>query len=384
MSCVVRLHIGAPKTGTTYVQDRLTLNSASLGRHGVTIPTKNRFVPADLFQFRAALDLLGQDWGGPAGHAEGAWETLLRRIERTEGSAIVSHEILAPAKPDRVAQALSDLSRTAEVHVVYSARDLARQLPAAWQESIKQGRKWTFRRFLDRAESGKTWFYRAFDLPSVLGRWGADLPPERVHLVTVPPRSAPRDPEGNLLWARMCAALGVDPSWAPRDTDRANPSLGAAETQVVRQLNRRMARKVRRDPRYDEMVLQVLAHRELAQRGSRRGAASGEGASIRRPASIPVRLPPDRFDWAEAETQRWIDWVGQSGIQVVGDLEDLRPRRPDADDQWQDPDRVPVKLRYQSAVDALAAMTHEASGRVAADRTLTGRLRSGAKLIRPR
>ena len=32
-----------------------------------------------LFQFRAALDLLGQDWGGTPGHAKGAWDALARR-----------------------------------------------------------------------------------------------------------------------------------------------------------------------------------------------------------------------------------------------------------------------------------------------------------------
>ena len=67
-----------------------------------------------------------------------------------------------------------------EVHIVYSARDMARQLPAAWQESIKQGRKWSYRKFLDRSERGETWFQRAFDLPAVLGTWGAGLPPERI------------------------------------------------------------------------------------------------------------------------------------------------------------------------------------------------------------
>ena len=63
MSRVVHLHIGAPKTGTTYLQDRLMLNAASLARHGVTVPGP-RAGRTDLFHFRAALDLLEQDWGG--------------------------------------------------------------------------------------------------------------------------------------------------------------------------------------------------------------------------------------------------------------------------------------------------------------------------------
>ncbi|MEZ5094731.1 MAG: hypothetical protein R2731_00470 [Nocardioides sp.] len=35
---VVYLHVGAPKTGTTYLQDRLTLNEDTLAGHGVHFP----------------------------------------------------------------------------------------------------------------------------------------------------------------------------------------------------------------------------------------------------------------------------------------------------------------------------------------------------------
>ena len=176
MSRVVYLHVGAPKTGTTYLQDRLGLNARSLAEHGVHVPTGSPLVSPALSQFRAALDLLGQDWGGAPGHAQGAWEALVKKIRRRSGTVIVSHEILAPAPPEAVARAMADLGEggDTEVHVVYSARDLARQLPAAWQESVKQGRKWSYRRFLNRSERGRTWFQRAFDLPGVLGTWGAE------------------------------------------------------------------------------------------------------------------------------------------------------------------------------------------------------------------
>ena len=184
MSPTVYLHIGAPKTGTTYLQDRLSRNAAALADHDVHFPGRSAMVSPGLFHFRAALDLLGQDWGGAAGHAEGSWDALVRRVQRKSGTVVVSHEILAPATPDAVARAMSDLGP--DVHVVYTVRDLGRQVPAAWQESIKQGRRWRYSSFVSRMERGKTWFSRAFDLPTVLGRWGAHVPPEHVHLVTVP------------------------------------------------------------------------------------------------------------------------------------------------------------------------------------------------------
>jgi hypothetical protein len=365
MSRRVYLHVGAPKTGTTYLQDRLAANAKTLAGHDVHFPTGSPLVPPALFQFRAALDLLGQDWGGPAGHAHGAWDALIRRTLRRDGTTIISHEILAPASQGQVAKAMRDLAG-AEVHVVYTARDLARQLPAAWQESIKQGRRWSYRRFLGRVGKGKTWFSRAFDVPRVLGTWGAGLPPDRVHVVTVP-QSAETRQHGDDLWLRFCAATGIDPSWASVDSDRSNRSLGVAETQVIRQLNRRMDRAARRESTYDELIRDMLAQGELVKR-----------------TSSAVTLPPDRYDWAEEQAERWIEWIEGSGVHVVGDVADLRPVRPPADERWRDPDKVKAKRQLSTALDALAAMTHEAARRPAPERTLTTRVRSQARRLRSR
>jgi hypothetical protein len=278
---------------------------------------------------------------------------------------VVSHEILAPATPAQVAHAMRDLAGS-EVHVVYSARDLGRQLPAAWQESIKQGRRWSYGRFLDRFEKGRTWFHRAFDVPRVLGTWGAGVPPEHVHLVTVP-QSGPRAQHGDLLWLRMCEVLGIDPDWAPLDSDRSNRSLGVAETQVIRQLNRRMDRAARRESTYDALIRDMLAQGELVKR-----------------ESAAVRLPPDRFDWAAEQAERWIEWIQGSGVHVVGDLAELRPVRPAEGERFRDPDQVRPKRQLATSLDALAAMTREAARRPDPERQLTSRVRAHAQRLRER
>lgn len=361
MSRVVHLHIGAPKTGTTYLQDRLLLNSTTLARHGVTIPSR-RGGRSDMFHFRAALDLLEQDWGGAPGHATGAWDAMMRKVRRADGNVVISHEILAGAKPDKVAKAMNDLAGD-EVHVVYSARDLGRQLPAAWQESIKQGRKWPFRRFLTKVERGQTWFFNAMDLPTVLARWGTRVPPERVHVVTVP---HDRGPDGDELWLRFCRAFGIDPAWAPLDSERDNRSLGIAETSLLRKLNRRLELGVWRDPAYDALIRELLAQQVLVSR-----------------KAVPVRLPPDRYDFAEQQADLWIEWIKGSGVDVIGDVEDLRPRRPAEGEEWKDPDRVRAKLELGAALDALTVMTQEAANRASAD-SVSVRLRDTARRLRDR
>lgn len=355
MKSRVYLHIGAPKTGTTYLQERLTRNARSLTEHDVHFPSRSMLSTPALFHFRAALDLLGQDWGGPEGHAVGSWDAMVRRVRRASGTVVISHEILAPAPPDVIAKVKRDLAG-AELHVVYGARDLGRQIPAAWQESVKQGRPWPYRRFLKKVvRRGTPWFHRAFDLPEVLTAWGAGLPPEQVHVVTVPRPGA----EPGLLWRRFCAALDIDPAWAPQDVDRLNESLGVVETEVIRQLNRRLDYPIRRQSTFDQLIRELLAQTALAGGGS-----------------APVRLPPRLQPWAEAEAERWREWIAGSGVHVVGDVAELRPLAPAEDEPWVNPDKIPPKQQLRVALDALSAMTHEAARRPNPDQRFVAKVRT--------
>lgn len=361
-SRTVFLHIGAPKTGTTYLQDRLSRNLRTLAEHDIHFPTKSMFADPALFHFRAALDVLEQDWGGPPGHAEGAWSSMLRQVRRRSGTVIISHEILAPAPSARIAKVMNDLAG-ADIHLVYSARDLVRQLPAAWQESIKQGRKWRFGRFLSAAERGDAWFMRAFDLPTVLNNWARKMPPENVHVVTVPPRDA----EPNELWHRFCRTFGIDPAWAPLDSERANQSLGIAETELLRRLNRQLDRRTRKSAPHDDLIRKMLTNSELGSRKSRK-----------------VTLPPEAHSWAAERTERWIEWIEGAGVDVVGDVEDLRVDVPPPDAKWRDPDKVSGKALSRAAVDALTLMTEEAANRPDPSRELGARIRHRAERLRQR
>ena len=96
MSQRVLLHVGTPKTGTSYLQDVLFRNRAALARAGI-------LYPADRFdgQFLAALDLMRLPWGGLEAEAIGAWDRLASRSGSWDGTAIISHEILATASRAR-------------------------------------------------------------------------------------------------------------------------------------------------------------------------------------------------------------------------------------------------------------------------------------------
>ena len=363
MSRVVYLHVGAPKTGTTYLQDRLALNKASLARHRVHYP-----LLLHASQFRPALDVLQMPWGGLQEDVEGEWDALAARVRRLSGTVIISHEILAAAKPAQVRRVMAGLEGS-EVHIVYSARDLARQIPAEWQEGVKHQRKIGFDAFLRQVQAGRRskptlWFWRVQSLPDVLSRWSRGLPPERVHLVTVPQPGAPRD----LLWERYCLAFGIDPAWAPEQSERQNASIGAAETLLIRKLNRRLRRAGLPSEEYRRLIRELVVHRTLALR----------------PDMTKVTLPPSAFGWANEVAEEWIDWVQGSGIHVVGDVDDLRPIPPPADQRWVTPDRPRRPEMVDAALDAIVALALEAAARPDPDTALVARLGRAARRLRPR
>ena len=64
--------------------------------------------------------------------------------------------------------------------------------------------------------------------------WGAALPPERVHLVTVPPADGPRD---GCCGSGSPSVLGLDPRASYAESETTNASLGGAEVTMLRRLN---------------------------------------------------------------------------------------------------------------------------------------------------
>ncbi len=335
----VLVHVGAPKTGTTFVQDLLFSHREALAEQGI-------LYPADRFDehFLAALDLMELHWGGLEAQAVGAWDRLAERVRSWPGTVIVSHEILATASRQQVRRALASFG-DAEVHVLLSARDLVRQIPAEWQENVKHRRTVGYAEFLDRITDPRrtgalaSWFWGVQEVPDILDRWGSTLPPEHVHLVTVPKPGAPRD----LLWRRFAGVLGLDPEAFDASTERANPSLGVPETALLRRINQRVNDGVLANEDYRQLVRELLAHRTLsARRDSER-----------------LGLPPDVRAWAVGLSETWVGLLAERGYHVVGALDELLPD-PEAA-AFTDPDRPDEEQVADAALESIVTLLEEAA-----------------------
>ncbi len=299
----VYLHVGPPKTGTTFIQDVLWLNRDTLARRGITVPG-TRLVD----HFHAALDLRGISFGGHEDPAvPGSWERLAAKARNADHRSVVTHEVLAGADDEQVARAVRSLA-PAEVHVVYGARDLARQLPAVWQEGLKNRRTRTFERFLDMTldpdAAPDRGFWRAQQPLSVLARWAGHVPAERIHVVTLPPAGVAG---GQLLWQRFCTAVDVDGSGLDLGVARSNASLSVVWSEVLRQLNKKLPGDLDW-PTYERSV-------------KRRFNSLADNHTGGRRQQVPLRHREAVLSRAEAI----VTGLRAAPYDVVGDLADLVP-----------------------------------------------------------
>jgi hypothetical protein len=335
MSRRVFLHVGAPKTGTTYLQSMLAGNRTLLADHGLTYPGTSSGS-----HFEAAIDLTDHRWGGQLEQARGEWDKLAAAALKAPGDAVISHEVLAPATPEQVRRAQASLDG-AELHVVYTARDLGRQIPAEWQETVKHRGRRRFSRFLQQVTEAPrvgsdAWFWRVQGLPDVLSRWSAGMSPDNIHLITVPTPGAPQ----SLLWRRFATVIGLDPDLDLEPGERANQSLGIAEISMLRRLNMSLKGRAVPQPVYAAVVRDLIARDTLGRHKSPQRAT----------------LPPESREFVDAVTAEWVEWVEGSGIDVVGDLAELETTWSDADATWVNPDRPRPTDMLNASLEALTEL----------------------------
>jgi hypothetical protein len=177
-----------------------------------------------------------------------------------------------------------------------------------WQEQVKNRSAVSYARFLRAvAETPKSrrhkHFWMAQDVLDVLTRWSTAVPPERIHVVTVPQPGA----ESGLLWQRFASVIGLDPSVVDTDVPMSNVSLGVAEAELLRRMNRSLRHRMDW-PTYEREVKVGLAKRLAARRDSAR-----------------LTVPKNRRAWVEHCAEGVIAGLRSGGYDVVGNLDELRP-----------------------------------------------------------
>ena len=295
----VFLHVGLYKTGTTTIQGALAATAEQLAAAGVLFPGAPP-CPATR-GLRPA-----RPTGGRRGarRAAGALGRLVDVTAHDGPTVVVSEEELSLARP-RQARRLVRALAGHRVHVVIGARDMARTLVSAWQQTMVNGGTTTWADFVGvgpgpggRAPSEGMSFRWRHDLLRVVDTWSAAVPAERIRLVTVPPPGRRARP----CWPAFAAAADLPAGWPGAHPASATSRWARPSWRSVRGSTRRWAGRQRQPaPVRDRGGHPVAArrarppgrwssaeHREWTQ-GVRR--AAGGRARTARPRPSTARSP---------------------------------------------------------------------------------------------
>ncbi|MFN8189374.1 MAG: hypothetical protein U0R78_02860 [Nocardioidaceae bacterium] len=335
----IYLHIGAMKTGTTFLQGLMSANQEALLRAGYLFPG-DKWAEQSL----AVRDILF-DSDDPRLRAlvDGQWDKMLDAIRHHDGPAsILSMEFLSYAEEDQARRVVESLDGL-DVHIVLTVRDAKSAIPAQWQTGCRNGRQITYQRLvrsvralLDGEEpewGAAKFFLRTQGIARMLDVWTPLVGPKNVHVITVPPKGS--DPM--LLWRRFAQVVGVDPSVATKPPPESNLSLGHASSELLRRVNIELGEVHRID--YNRVVKAVLARRILAERAS---------------LEQPVRLNRRGLNLGARWNQLVRDAIKTHGVKLVGSLDEL-PVDPPGDE-------VPVDLPRPTDEEIVEAATTARDG----------------------
>lgn len=325
----VTLHVGTPKSGTTFLQRALSQHRELLAEQGYLYPGSN---PSHFIEAMSLRDR------GFRGHqydaAEGAWDRLVEQVLAFDGPALVSHEMIGGADREAIDRAVGSFPGR-EVRVVITCRDLGRQVPAVWQEGIKNGDTAPYEEFLASSFDGwkgtrsRRGIWSGQNIAGIAARWGEAVGDERVVLVTVPPPGAGTDD----LWNRFSEAVGLPGADYTLRDQPGNPSLGTVETELLRRLVRRLPEDLSWGD-HSRQVKRRFAQQRLVQHHT--------GGSLTIPQEFRART--------EGVAEEMLAAVRAAGHPVVGDLADLTPTyRPGGTL----PDEVPDAVLLELALDLL-------------------------------
>lgn len=340
MAKKVYLHVGLPKSGTTYLQAVLAENKHRLAERSDLLYPGSTWVA----QVHAARDVLfANPHGARNPQTEGAWQRLVDEVSDWQGDAVISMEWLGSATPAQ-ARRIVDSMPSAQVEVVVTVRDLGRTVPAAWQEFMQNWEQWSWTEFLNavmsenpRATPAGNLFWGQQDIGRLLATWSDVVPATQLHVVTLP---RPGGSAGE-LWNRFCEVLGIDGSQFDASGRGSNESLGLESAELMHRLN--VVSRVRGVDwtLYDEMFKHALAKR---------------GLSIRRHQESALRVPPEHEGWVRSCALEQARAIKASGAHLVGTLDDLEPVfAGDA----AGPSEVTAEGILEAAVEGLVALAQD-------------------------
>jgi hypothetical protein len=303
------LHVGFHKTGTTSLQDALNRNRAELLSQGLLYPKTRKFRAQHEFAWSVGQRGWGWKQFGGSKAGPGPARRMFKLLRSSHQDLIISSEFLSELKPAQITKLLSSIGNR-ELKVIFTVRPVAKILPSAYQQEVKNGSKLTFEKWLGRVlepvkeNRNKTRFWTRHSHHIEIAKWVEAVGKERVTVII----SDDANPE--FLTNSFFELVGADTSkFKDAKKEVVNRSMDLAEIELLRRINEKFDRNLG----WDEYVVGIRS--TLVKTWTSSSASANSPGKLSNPAAFGPQI--------EARASEVTEGIRNLGVLVIGDVESL-------------------------------------------------------------
>lgn len=295
------LHVGPAKTGTTGLQMLLDQNREVLKRLRISYPGSS----SD--QHRAARALLNRP--NPRGGKQSLehWNDLVKKVSKSKDDLVISSEFFSFANSQQI-ESIVKAFHGAELHILITARSYYDVIPGVWQQQFKYDdsiklEEWIRHSVLGNAEGANS-FYESQNYVHLIKKWAAHVSTNQISLFVLPSSQASIAEQVEIF-------LGIAPGTLNVNVSAPNRGLTASEQRLTWEFERQVrdagisrgiyVKNRRVSP---SLIAQSPVHADLKSR--------------------LITLPAEFEPAIGQMTNEFIAYLSDSGVNVLGDLGDLR------------------------------------------------------------
>jgi hypothetical protein len=330
------LHVGFHKTGTTSLQDALNRNRAALLEQGLLYPKTRKFRAQHEFAWSAGQRGWGWKQFGGSQAGPGPARRMFKLLRSSSQDVIISSEFLSELKPDQIGKLVSSIGNR-ELKVIFTVRPVAKILPSAYQQEVKNGSKLTFEKWLGRVlepvkeNRNKTRFWTRHSHHIEIAKWVGVVGKERITVIVAD------DSKPEFLTDSFFKLVGADTSnFTESKKQIVNRSMDLAEIELLRRINEKFDRNLG----WDEYVVGI---RSTLVKSWTQGLPS---------ENSPGKLAnPEAFKQGIDQRVREVtEGIRSLGVEIVGDVDSLAEAKYGSN-------TIPSSIDIENLVDPILART---------------------------
>jgi hypothetical protein len=303
------LHVGFHKTGTTSLQDILSLNRKELLAQGFLYPKTRKFKAQHEFAWSAGERGWGWKQFGGSKAGPGPAKRMYRALKSSKQDVVLSSEFLSELKPEYIDRMLGKIGNR-ELKVIFTLRPIAKILPSAYQQEVKNGSKLTYQNWLKRVldpsgeNRNKTRFWGRHSHDFEIEKWVRAVGKDRVVVIISD------DSNQSFLSESFFSLLGVSTeNFRESKKEVVNRSMDLAEIQLLTNINESFDRNLG----WAEYVVGIRS--SLVKTWTHSPYSANSPGRLKNPKEFAGPI--------EQKAQEITTGLKKLGVEVIGDLSSL-------------------------------------------------------------